>query len=149
MSVSGIPAGGGLDAVTWQSNIKERQQDLQNLATALRSGDLQKAQQSFSALQQLRQNVQAAVGSANPNDPLASDWSAIGKALKSGNLDEARAAFNKLQQDVKAIHQGRHHHHHAPGVQPSSEVETTTGSSGNPTSLGNGQVTGTLLDVSA
>jgi len=148
MSVSGISAGGGLDAVTWQSNIKERQQDLQNLATALRSGDLQKAQQSFSALQQLRQNVQAAVGPANSKDPLASDWSAIGKALKSGNLDEARAAFNQLQQDVKTIHQGRHHHHHAPGVLPAEEG-AVTGSGGNNTTPGNGQVTGTLLDVSA
>ena len=148
MSVTGIPAGGGLDAVTWQSNIKERQQDLQNLATALRSGDLQKAQQSFSALQQLRQNVQAAVGPANTKDPLANDWSAIGKALKSGNLDEARAAFDKLQQDVKAVHQGRHHHHHAPGVQP-SEGGTVTGSAGSNTTSGNEQTTGTLLDVSA
>ncbi len=148
MSVSGIPAGGGLDAVTWQGTVRERQQDLQNLATALRSGDLQEAQQSFSALQQLRQNVQAAVGPANPKDPLASDWSAIGKALKSGNLDEAQAAFNKLQQDVKAIHQGRHHHHHVPGVQP-SEGGAVTSSGGNNTTSGNGQATGTLLDVSA
>ena len=148
MSVSGISAGGSLDAVTWPSNVKERQQDLQNLATALRSGDLQKAQQSFSALQQLRQNVQAVVGPANPKDPLASDWAAIGKALKSGNLDEARAAFNKLQQDVKAIHQGRHHHHHAPGVQPSDE-STETGSAGSNAAQGNVRPTGTLLDVSA
>ena len=148
MSVSGIPAGGGLDAVTWQGTIRERQQDLQNLATALRSGDLQKAQQSFSALQQMRQNVQAAVGPANPKDPLASDWSAIDKALKSGNLDEARAAFNKLQQDVKAIHQGRHHHHHAPGVQPLSGG-MVTGSGDNNTTPDNKQTTGTLLDVSA
>ena len=148
MSVSGIPAGGGLDTVTWQSPIKERQQDLQNLATALRSGNLQKAQQSFSALQQLRQSVQAAVGPASPKDPLASDWSAIGKALKSGNLDEAQAAFSKLQQDVKAIHHSRHHHHHAPGAQP-SEGGAVTGFGGSNTTPGNEQATGTLLDVSA
>ena len=104
-----------------QNSLKQIRQDFQDLASALQSSDLTKAQNAFADLQQLTPNSSA---SNQTQNAFATDLNALGQALQSGNVSDAQADFTKLQQDVQSV-QGHHHHHHHNN--PSASTQSTTG----------------------
>jgi len=114
------------------SRRQQRRQDFQELSDDLKSGDLNGAQQAFSALQQLfsdssangqTQTDQKVTGT----NSVATDISALGQALQSGDLKTSQTDFAQLQNDIQSIGQGHHHHHHK--VSSTSQDASTAGSS--------------------
>ena len=134
------------------SVAQQVQQDYAQLASALQSGDLSKAQSAFASLQQelksqgtstTQAGTQSSTNSSNGSDTIANDFNAIGKALSSGNLSQAQSAFSQLQTDIRSVQQaaasqtqsltqgllslleGRHHHHRGEGSSSQSSTSTT------------------------
>ncbi|MHB9119606.1 MAG: hypothetical protein ACYC2R_15245 [Burkholderiales bacterium] len=161
MSISSISSGSNPYVQNAQSGasglsdlFKQRKQDFSSLASALKSGDLQGAQQAFASLQQDKQTIQQSRGaqgagggdSDGDNDGSKSgqagaqgigsqrskDFAALSSALGSGDLQGAQQAFATLQQDIQTSRQGHHHHHQqGAGVQPSASTSTgSTASTG-------------------
>ncbi|HVP47234.1 MAG TPA: hypothetical protein VMT32_11645 [Bryobacteraceae bacterium] len=135
MSISNISFGNTpANIQNWQAMAGQRRQDLQSLASSLKSGDLGGAQQAYSDLQTL--------ASANPSStssisPVQQDFTALGKDLSAGNLSQAQKDFAQMKTDFQsALGQngastGVHHHHgrhvHKAAATPSDE--TTPGAS--------------------
>jgi len=80
-----------------QNFTQSRRTDLQQLASALQSGNLDAAKQAFSDLAAIGKN--GPYGNAQPfsNSDRAQAFEAIGQALQSGDLAGAQAAFATLQ----------------------------------------------------
>lgn len=74
-----------------------RRTDLQQLASALQSGNLDAAQQVFSDLAAIGKNGPFKNGEPLGNSERAQAFEAIGQALQSGDLAGAQAAFSHLQ----------------------------------------------------
>ena len=88
------------------------------LVNALRSGDLQAANQAYSALAQ---------STAMQSGPVSQLLSEIGTDLKTGNLSGAQQSLEQSQQPPKPM---RHHHRHrAEDQRQPSTANTSTGSS--------------------
>lgn len=97
----------------------ERQKEFNELADALKSGDLSSAQQAFSAWQQLfatsSGNSQSQTQTAQQDtakNSVTADISSLGQALQSGDLTAAQTDFTQLQTDIQTLGKGQHHHHH-------------------------------------
>ncbi len=116
-----------------------QQQSFGQLVNAIRSGDLDAAQQAYSAFTQ--------TSAGQSGGPFAQAVSQIGDALQSGDLGKAQQALASLQQLAKgAHHHGGHHHtsgsdgdksQPAAAAAPASTASTASSTSAN------------LLDVSA
>ncbi|WP_052941319.1 hypothetical protein [Chromobacterium subtsugae] len=138
MSVSSI--GGGASnwpvqnsgSATWQQN----QQNFQQLASALQSGNLGQAQSAYSSLTANLPNGGNGSGSQS-NSPFAQ----LGQALQSGNLQSAQQASQTLQS-----HHSGHHHRHGGGGGESSGADASTSTSA---SSNSGGTVGSLLDTTA
>ena len=138
MSVSSI--GGGTSSWPTQNsgsaNWQQNQQNFQQLASALQSGNLGQAQSAYSSLTANLPN--GGNGSqSNSNSPFAQ----LGQALQSGNLQSAQQAFQTLQSQ----HSG-HHHRHGGGGGESGGASASTSSSA---SSNSGGTIGSLLDTTA
>lgn len=110
-------------AASYQSKRAKGQQDLQALADALKSNDLQGAQDAFAAFQKdlPQPNGDQQTGqNSGPKGQAAADLQSLAQALSSGNVADAQAALAKFQQDAQAIGKGRHHHRHGSGGQVGS-----------------------------
>jgi hypothetical protein len=83
-----------------QSFTQNRQSDLQSLGTALQSGNLNAAQQSYQQLVSLGQSGPFSNSEPFNQTARANDFEAIGQALSSGDLAGAQTAFATLQQSV-------------------------------------------------
>jgi hypothetical protein len=144
LSISGISSQSTLAQTGSTSVLNQLKQDFKQLATALQSGNLAGAQKAFKGLQQLLQSNQSGSQSSNKqpasssNNPIQSDFAALGKALASGNLSSAQSAFSQLQTDMQAAgsngasgaqsaHHG-HHHRHASSASDSTASTSTTDS---------------------
>lgn len=123
-----------------QDKRQQREQDFNQLGTALQSGDLASAQKAFADLQSLRpggqdQNSSGSGSSAvSGTNSITSDFASLGQALSAGSLTDAQDAFTKIQQDMQS-HRGGHHHHHMAAASysnVSSQTQDTTSS--NPSS---------------
>ncbi len=75
----------------------ERKSDLQQLGTALSSGDVKTAEQDYQNLVQLGEQGPSASGQAFERSDRSGDFQAIGQALQSGNLASAQQAFTTLE----------------------------------------------------
>ncbi len=135
MSISSVSATNSYQAsqVSWQNNLAQRRQDFKDLASALQSGDLSGAQKAFAAMQQSQPNFSATTQTQNAQqasvqNPLAADFSALGKALQSGDLTAAQAAFKQLQLDMQSVGGARHHHHHHKASATTQNTASTTSS---------------------
>jgi outer membrane protein assembly factor BamD (BamD/ComL family) len=134
------------------SPAQQVQQDYAQLGQALQSGNLTNAQSAYSALAQELQTQDASssntttTGSASTSDdPISTDFSALGQALSSGNLTQAQGAFSQLQGDVKTAEQANaaqsqtaptqthHHHHHHGGGGSASSTSSSSSSTGSST----------------
>jgi hypothetical protein len=148
-----------------QPTTSVRAQAFSDLANSLQSGNLQGAQQAYGILEQLQGNQASSSSSGSTgtsaNNPIATDFAALGQALSSGNLTQAQSDFQQLQTALQSAPQTGsssgatgtevHHHHHggemepgggsAPtpilvsptlnGISTSSDGSTTTGGSVN------------------
>jgi hypothetical protein len=86
--------------------------DFQNLATALKNGNITAAQKAYAAIQDAQQNAPNGAPQPPANSPIAKDFAALGDALKNGDIDAAQQAFSALQNDAQAAraqHGGGHH----------------------------------------
>jgi ribosomal protein S20 len=102
MSVSGISSSSLFDysAQGLQNNMKQVQQEFQQLGQDLESGNLSAAQSDFSTLQQfLPQN--SSTSSAQSNSPIAQAFSQLSKDLQAGNLSAAQQDYTTIQQDFQ------------------------------------------------
>src|ERR1700682_517728 len=79
-----------------QSFYQARSADLKQLGSTLQSGDLNGAQQAFSALAALGQNGPFANSEPFSKSSRAQAFEAVGQALQSGNVAAAQAAFTAL-----------------------------------------------------
>jgi hypothetical protein len=101
-SIMGMRVGGS--SAAWASqqnntigNWQQKQQNVKDLFSALKAGDLEGAKKAIASLDG------TAAGAANPTGPFA----AISKALQSGDIQGAQAAAQAMP------HRGHHHHHEA------------------------------------
>jgi len=79
-----------------QSCYQNRHSDLQQLGSALQSGDLNDAQQAYNALASLGQSGPFASSEPFSKSSKGQAFEAIGQALQSGDLAGAQTAFAKL-----------------------------------------------------
>ena len=79
-----------------QSFYQNRHSDLQQLGSALQSGDLNDAQQAYNALASLGQSGPFASSEPFSKSSKGQAFEAIGQALQSGDLAGAQTAFAKL-----------------------------------------------------
>src|SRR5271169_434528 len=79
-----------------QSFYQNRQADLQQLGSALQSGDLNGAQQAYSALAALGQGGPFASSEPFSRSSRAQAFEAVGQALQNGDLAGAQVAFAAL-----------------------------------------------------
>ena len=108
----------GMERMGGVNNWQQKRQDFNQLASAIKAGDLSSAQKAFETLASKSPNA------ASGNGPLAE----LGKALQAGNI-------NAAQQAMSSMKSGGHHHHQA-------EAAPTT----NNTSLASGGLVGTLIN---
>jgi hypothetical protein len=81
-----------------QSFIRQRSADLGQLADALKSGDLNGAQQAYQALVSLGQQGPFKNGTPFGAANRAQDFQAVGTALQAGDLAGASQALEALRQ---------------------------------------------------
>ena len=152
MAISGVSSTINAYQSNVQSTYKQRQQDVQNLASALQAGDVTGAQTAFAALQKLRPGGQTRSGQQgnSATSPISRDFSALGNALQSGDIAGAQSAFATLQKDVQSLQHGQGgspvggHHHHG-GRTPEATATPVSPSA----SSGTSPSTGTTINVSA
>jgi len=102
------------------------QQNFQSLVQAIKSGDLNAAQQAFSVFSQNAPSTQGRSGG-----PFQQAIQAIGSALQSGDINGAQSALQGLQKG----HHGGGHHHHGGGAGGSGQPQPDTTSSSGALSL--------------
>ena len=104
-------------AVSGASLWQQQKSNFSQLSSALKSGNLHEAQQTFTSLSA---NNPAA---SDPNSPMGK----LGAALRSGNVNEARHAFAAMQASATSqvsSTQGTGHHHG--GGMPPASIPTAT-----------------------
>ena len=100
-----------------QQNNSVVEQDFSALGQALQSGNVSDAQKAYSTLlQDLQQasvqvhhhhhrhhaaSSQGSTADAQPSNPIAQAFDALGKALQSGDLSGAQQAYATIQQDLQ------------------------------------------------
>jgi outer membrane protein assembly factor BamD (BamD/ComL family) len=125
MSVSGVSSSSlfnhGTENV--QNNIKQIQQEFQQLGQDLQSGNLSAAQSDFATLQQLMPQNNS-TSSAQSNNPIAKAFNQLSQDLQAGNLSAAQQDYSTIQKDFQ--NQGAqmhgHHHHRGGGGSAGSEI---------------------------
>lgn len=91
-----------------RANAQNFRQEMQDLSSALQTGDLASAQTAYSALQasldQFKTSpmYQKLESSGKTSGTLASDFSAIGTALTAGDITGAQSAAQQLQTDMQS-----------------------------------------------
>ena len=121
MTISSSATSSSIQA-SYQGVRGQLKKDLQDVTTALQSGDLTTAQGSFADLQKLLRSsgvISTASGSnssglstsSNPANPVLSDFQTLGQDLAGGDLASARKDFAQLQNDATHHLQAHHHHH--------------------------------------
>jgi hypothetical protein len=132
MSVSGISASSffaGLNSPTVQNKFQKIQKGFQQLGQDLQSGNLSRAQNDVSSLQQLlpsqQQNAATVPLSTTPSSsPVSQTFAQLAQDLKTGNLSAAQSDFATLQQDLKqggTVTGHRHHHMHSENSQSAAQ----------------------------
>jgi ribosomal protein S20 len=126
MSVSSISSSNLLDYYSTQdaqSNMKQFQQEFQQLGQDLQSGNLSAAQSDFATLQQLMPQNNS-TSSAQSNNPIAQAFNQLSQDLQAGNLSAAQQDYTTIQQDFQnqAARMHGHHHHHGGGGSEASAI---------------------------
>src|SRR5579862_5572435 len=102
MTVGSISAASLSQAVFSSGNSNQLNQILQTLQNSLAAADLNSAQSTFRALQNLLQNSASTTGATLSSDSqLSNDMASLGSALTSGDLSTAQSAFATVLNDLK------------------------------------------------
>jgi hypothetical protein len=159
MNVSNICPTTRLHPTDIQNVFHQRAGDFRALGKALRSGDLQGAQDAFAALQKDFQNgSNASTEGSQPfsqNTQAATDFQALQSALQSGDLSTAQKAFANLKTDLHGVgHAHRGHHHHRVETKNDGDADdggqgTTTPTPANETAGATTDAVGGTLDTQA
>jgi len=122
-------------------------QDINQLSTALSSGNISNAQSVFADLLQSLQtggtssaSSLSSTSTTSNSNPVASDLQTLQAALKSGDVSTAQKALAALQKDmqsVQGVKKGGHRHHHKMSTDQSSTSTTTGATSTSSTSTQN------------
>jgi len=122
MSVSGISSSSlfNYSNQNIQNNLKQFQQEFQQLGQDLQNGNVSAAQQDFATLQQL--GPQASSTSSTTSNPMAQALNQLGQDLQSGNVSAAQKDYTNLKQDFQHAAHTRAHHHHQLHSSDSSEM---------------------------
>jgi hypothetical protein len=113
-------------------------QDMNALATAINSGDLQGAKDALSTIESHKPQSGSsttastttdgtAQAAATSTDKRAQDFQALQSALDSGDMSAAKTALNTIQSDMQS-HKGGHHHgggHHHSSTQTADASNAT------------------------
>lgn len=150
MSISAVSTSSNINSAnpfqTWRTFIQQKKQDISDIGTALKSGDLSSAQKAFSDLQSLSSATQGQVKTASKKSSVPDDFASLDQALQSGSLSDAQAAYTKLQTDIQAQAGGHHHRHHA--SENSSSTNSRQGDlAGEFSALGQALQSGSLGDA--
>ena len=84
----------------WQNPFQQIQQDFNQLANALQSGNPSDAQSACASIQQLasaQQNSSISNTSSSASNTIQTDFAALGQALTSGNLTRRRVRFRNYR----------------------------------------------------
>jgi hypothetical protein len=93
MSVSAISSTSSQSSYVQYSKLKE---ELQDLATALKSGNLSDAQKAYGTLQS-----ETATQASGTGNPMQRDIQSLGSALESGNLEDAQKTLAEIQKHLQ------------------------------------------------
>jgi hypothetical protein len=152
MSVQGVSSSTNPYLPNVQSNTATMSSNFKSLFTAIQSGDLKSAQNSYSQIQSLLQNTQSSqtATAAQPSpqqSQLNADFTALGSALQSGDINGAQNALKKLGEDLQSTGKAHHHHHHHGGKPPSDATASSTGVSSTAATSGSTSSSGSNLNV--
>jgi hypothetical protein len=86
------------------NNLKQFQQEFQQLGSDLQSGNITAAQQDFAAL-----GVSPAT-TAKATNPVLQQFQQLGQALQSGNTSAAKQDYSKVKQDISKVDRTHNHH---------------------------------------
>jgi ribosomal protein S20 len=95
--------------------FSQRRSEIQQLSSAIQSGDLNAAQQVLSQLQSSMSGYGASAATSatqSQGSPFQQMISQVGSALQSGNLSAAQQTLNSFQQLAASGTGGHHHHRH-------------------------------------
>ena len=100
--------------ISSQSSSGSAASDFKALGRALRSGNLDDAQQAYAALEQdlAGANLSSGSSGASGAGKAAQDLNSLGQALESGDLSGARDAYKSVRQDMRNASSSSHHGHH-------------------------------------
>ena len=119
MSVTGIAAAATNAAsdTDFQAKMKKMREAMEQLQSALNSGDLDGAKKAYQTIQSLAPQD----GKQKPQGNSGSDpFKALGDALDSGDLDAAKKAMAQIQS-----HRAHHHGRHAQAADAQSQTAVT------------------------
>ena len=130
MSVSAISSSSLINSSNQNvhNNLRQFQQEFQQLGSDLQNGTLSAARQDFSTLRGLAGNGSSSSptsSSTSSSSPTVQTFKQLGQDLQSGNVSAAHQDFATLKQDFQKIAQSHHHHHvrdagaASPGADPS------------------------------
>ena len=101
---------------TTHNNLRQFQQEFQQLGSDLQSGNITAAQQDFAAL-----GVSPATA-AQVTSPILHQFQQLGQALQSGNTSSAKQDYSKVKHDLQKVeHAHNHHRPHLQGVNDASQ----------------------------
>ncbi|HTZ83211.1 MAG TPA: hypothetical protein VMB66_08475 [Candidatus Acidoferrales bacterium] len=103
------------------NNIRQFQQEFQQLGQDLQSGNLSAAQSDFATLEQLGPNSNSTT-SGPSSSPLSQAFQQLSQDLQSGNLSAAQQDYSTMQQDIQNHAAQMHHHHHGGGGGEASQI---------------------------
>jgi hypothetical protein len=105
--ISGVSSSNpNLASTDIQNQWEQRRQHWQKLEQSLRSGDMDSAQQAFSAIQKDMEKVKQA--SSSRFQKFEQDMETLQSAVNSGDLQASQQAFAALQKP--STHEARHPH---------------------------------------
>jgi len=88
------------DQAKAQAFFKKIKENMDNLSSALKSGDLAAAQSAYATIQQDKPAGPQRSGDPQRKDPMAD----LGTALAKGDISAAQQAFSTMQAGMKAHH---------------------------------------------
>jgi hypothetical protein len=109
---------------------------MQQLTSAISSGDLQGAQSAYATLS----NLQQSSGAGGSNGPLGQFLSSIGADLSKGDMTTAQSDLTTFQK----AHGGHHHKPPSSGTDASSTTDASSANASTPQTTSSN-----ILDISA
>jgi hypothetical protein len=92
------------------NNLRQFQQEFQQLGSDLQSGSRSAIKQDYAALQALVPQGSAS-SPTDSNNPIIQTFQQLGKNLQAGNASGAKQDYSDLKQDFQHVDRAHGHHH--------------------------------------